>query len=260
MRCKQVREMLSAQLDGEDSPSEREAVDAHLAECLDCRRWLDRAAAVTRLARTSLVTPVRDLSETVLAAVPQPRHPWMVSALRIALGVVGAMQLLLGLAQIGQGAAGGHVHGAAGGTVTPGHLWHESAAWNVAVGAGFLFIAVRRTRAKALLPTLTAFVAMLCLLSINDLAAGRVAPLRLVTHGLVLAGYLIIVALSRPSLDPGEPPGEHPVGRPRWRVRFDDQPETVPSGGGLRLVSPPGQRGSYGRPSRSARAAYRDAA
>ena len=248
MGCEQVRELLSAQLDGEDDRSERAVVEAHLGECVDCRRWLNRAAAVTRLARTSLVTRVPDLSEAVLAAVPLPRRPRLARVLRTALGVVGTMQLLLGLAQIGQGAARDHTDISVG-HATPGHLWHESAAWNVAVGAGFLFIALRRTRPTALLPTLTVFVAMLFLLSVSDLAAGRVTPMRLVTHGFVLIGYLIIVALSRPLLDPGDPRVDS-VNRPGWRARFDDLSQATP--GRLRLVPAPRRRESHNRHRRAA--------
>lgn len=238
MRCEQAREMLSALLDGEDDPTEREAVDAHLDGCVGCRRWLDQAAEVTRLARTSVVKPVRDLSGAVLDALPATRFARLAWTLRLLLGLVGAAQLVLGLAQIGQGGPAGHVHVGGDPAVTPAHLWHESAAWNVAVGAGFLFIAVRRTRPKALLPTLTVFVAVLLLLSVGDLAAERVSLTRLVTHGLILAGYLIIVVLSRPSLDPGEPPAERSTSGPRWRVRFEErQPEVETRA--LRLVRPP---------------------
>ena len=61
---------------------------------------------------------------------------------------------------------------------TPGHLWHESAAWNVAVGAAFLFIALRRNRPSGLVPMLTAFVGMLApgaTAVIDDLTPGRSA-------------------------------------------------------------------------------------
>src|ERR1700760_2301641 len=69
MGCERWREMLSAQLDGEDDAGERELVDAHLAGCADCRAWLDRAAMVNRLTRTGLATPTPDLSATIMAAL-----------------------------------------------------------------------------------------------------------------------------------------------------------------------------------------------
>src|SRR4051812_29923166 len=134
--------------------------------------------------------------------------------LYVALAVVGAVQLILGLAQVGGGVSGAHVH--TGLDATPGHLWHESAAWNVAVGAGFLFIALRRSRPAALVPMLTSFVAMLLLLSVNDLSAARVDTTRLVSHGFVILGWLIVVALSRVTRDSAQPPGDRAAGGNGW--------------------------------------------
>jgi predicted anti-sigma-YlaC factor YlaD len=266
MGCEQWREALSAQLDGEETVVGQAETDVHLSRCSDCRHWLDRAATVTRLARTSVVTHRPDLVETVLGALAPPGGlagtaagvpataavgfpaetaatatgvpSWrgrLTTLLRAALGLLGAVQLVLGLAQIGGGTSGAHTHAAGGLTATSGHLWHESAAWNVAIGAGFLFVAVRRSRPAGLLPTLSVFVAMLVLVSVNDLIAAMVEPARLVSHGFVLAGYLIIVALSRPALDPSRPPSDNRPERPAWQVRFSGaDPQTPPK---LRLVS-----------------------
>ena len=243
--------MLSAQLDGEDDPADRERVDEHLAGCADCREWLDRAATVNRLTRTSVVTEVPDLSAAIMAAVAaQPAPPSRVSArfgwltraraataLYLGLAVIGAVQLILGLGQVGGGQSGEHVH--AGVDAAAGHLWHESAAWNVAVGAGYLFIALRRSRPAGLVPMLTAFVAMLLLLSVNDLTADRVDGARLVSHGFVILGYLLIVALSRVAPETARPPGAHVDGGSGWRARFEDDDEPAEPAAlvpGLRLV------------------------
>lgn len=287
--------MLSAQLDGEDLPAERAAVEAHLAGCAGCREWLDQAAAVNRLTSTSMATPP-DLTAAILAALPgaagdvgraaagdpsrageaggaadrlragetggsadRPRAVtgglvlmpaggsgslWrfrsfpVVGALLVVLAAVGAVQLILGLDQIGGGVVGAHVH--AGLDATPGHLWHESAAWNVAVGAGYLFIALRRVRPSGLVPMLTAFVGMLLLLSVNDLTAARVDAARLISHGFVIVGYLLIVALSRiPGGFVSTPPGTR-AGGGTWRASFAgaDDEEAVGEAvrPGLRLV------------------------
>ncbi|MEV6487473.1 zf-HC2 domain-containing protein [Actinoplanes sp. NPDC051633] len=236
MACERWREMLSAQLDGEDDPADRPLVDEHLAGCADCRAWLDRAATVNRLIRTAPVTPVPDLTAAILAAVPERKPPLLTRGrLYVGLAAVGAVQLILGLTQVGGGVSAAHVH--TGLTATPGHLWHESAAWNVAVGAAFLFIALRRSRPSGLVPLLTAFVGMLLLLSVNDLSAGRVDATRLVSHGFVLAGYLLVVALSRLGAGPATPPGMRSTG---WRAHFDEDGDEVapaePQTPRLRLV------------------------
>ena len=233
--------MVSAQLDGEDDPADRARVDEHLAGCAGCREWLDQAAMVNRLTRTGVVADVPDLSAAILAALPGPpavanRPPWRIgagAALYVALAAVGAVQLILGLAQVGGGVGSGHAH--AGLDATPGHLWHESAAWNVAVGAGFLFIALRRTRPTGLVPMLTAFVGMLLLLSVNDLSAARVDATRLVSHGFVILGYLIVVALSRVTGGSAQPPGDRVAGGGGWHFVEDDEAEE-PVRPALRLV------------------------
>lgn len=233
--------MLSAQLDGEDDPVLRPLVDEHLDGCAGCRDWLDRAAAVNRLTLTALTPQVPDLSATILAAlppvVPPSRRIPVKALLYLTLALVGAVQLILGLTQVGGGVSAGHAHNGLG--ATQGHLWHESAAWNVAVGAGYLFIGLRRTRPTGLVPMLTAFVAMLLLISVTDLTGGRVDIGRLVGHGFVIIGYLLVVALARGVGGAGAPPGAR-VGT-GWRARFDSgETEEAEVRPGLRLLPPMG--------------------
>lgn len=205
VNCHACREALSARLDGEDHPSERAPVDAHLAGCAACREWFDAAAAVTRLARTQVaVPPSRGVSDRVLAAAPTRRRARISRILHWVLGGLGAAQFLLAIAQATRFAGGAHVH--AGLVATSTHLWHESAAWNLALGAGFLWVGARRARPATMMPVLTVFLATLTLLSLDDLATGGVRGVWLLSHGVVLAGYVIIMLLGRPGLDIADPP------------------------------------------------------
>lgn len=215
------REALSARMDGEDEPVAPALVDAHLAQCGACRRWQGQAVAATRMVRLWPLDAAPPPADRLLAGYPQASRRtafsrargWLtrsrlVVALRVLLAGFGLAQFVLGIAQAAN-AATAHAHQA-------GHVFHESAAWNVAIGAGFAWIATRRGTPAGALPMLTAFVALLALLSANDLLAGAVETTRLVSHGFVVAGYAIVLALSRPALDPGAPPADRRRPQRRW--------------------------------------------
>jgi predicted anti-sigma-YlaC factor YlaD len=233
---------LSARLDGEAETGDPAATDAHLDGCYRCRAWLDDAARLRRLLTFSAVgTPgaagrgrgqagaagrsgqaggadqeCRDggVDPAILAAAPGPGRRRLALALRIGLCGVGMLQVLLGAAQVGDlaGAASGHqvVPG-----LSPEHLWHESAAWNVAVGAGFLWAAPRRARPTGLLPVVAAFLATLAMVSVDDLIAGQVAWARLASHLPVAVGSIMVIAIGLPALDFTPPPTSR-IGT-RWR-------------------------------------------
>jgi predicted anti-sigma-YlaC factor YlaD len=234
--CEEYREALSARLDGEDEPIPAADTDGHLRRCAACRQRLHDATAVTRMVRLQPVAATPRVDVAVVVSAVRPRGRRLAGVLRVALGALGAAQFVLGMLQIARNSAVDHDHNtivAAG--ATPGHLWHESAAWNVAVGAGFAWSAWRRTRPTGTLPMLTAFVGLLVLLSANDVFAGRVEQIRLLSHGFLLAGYAIVLALCHPRLDPGRPPRQGQRGH-RWRRRVLDLDATEPAPPSLRLI------------------------
>jgi hypothetical protein len=94
---------------------------------------------------------------------------------------------------------------------------------------------------------------MLLLLSVNDLTAARVDGTRLVSHGFVILGYVLVVALSRVGGGMAAPPGAQADGGAGWHVRLpgDEGGEAAPPR--LRLV--PGQPGPLTAAHREKRAA-----
>jgi predicted anti-sigma-YlaC factor YlaD len=206
---------LSARLDGEDEAGEGLVVDAHLAGCGDCRRWGDRAATVTRLTRTAPVQPFPDLVATVIAAAPpRPRARVRVeTALRVLLGCAGLGQLWLAIDGIVVASARGAHGGAELGGANLEHLTHESAAWNLALAVGFLWVAARSRRAAALVPLVGAFVAVLAALSLPDLLRGEVEWSREASHAVAMLGLLALMALGRFAGRPeeGTPAAARPV-------------------------------------------------
>lgn len=191
-------------------------IDAHLDACDACRRWYEDAALITRLARVDAGPgAIGGIPDTVLEATPRPTRARLANALRVVLALLGAGQILLAIAQLA-GPMGAD-------NVALMHMTHEFTAWNAAIGASFLFIAWRRTRPAALLPLLTAFVGVLTVLSVDDIVHGDVSAGRLGTHALLLAGYVVVIAMSRPSLNFDAPPGQRQRAQASaWRLGEHD--------------------------------------
>ncbi len=207
LTCELCREAISARLDGEDLPVAAGLVDEHLASCGACRRFEDDAARVTRLARIGIALPGPDLVENVLACAPS-RSRRVPLALRAGLVAVAIGQLSIALYGLliatgnGQRPHGGSVGGAG---LT--HLTHESSAWNLALGAGFLWVALRAHRTTGLVPVLGVFVGVLTLVSAADLVAGRVDSVRVLLHGLIVIGLVLVLLLDRHRVRGGSAPG-----------------------------------------------------
>jgi predicted anti-sigma-YlaC factor YlaD len=69
MACELARDELSAQLDGEQSPSPRMTLAEHLPGCTDCRDWEEAAHQLTRRVRLTPARTIPDRSAWILDAV-----------------------------------------------------------------------------------------------------------------------------------------------------------------------------------------------
>lgn len=191
MDCLTCREALSARLDGEAEPVPPSATDEHLHGCADCRAWHDRAAELSRTLRVRAAIDVPDLSAVILENAPVPVRGWWP---RLALGGVAVAQLALALAQVfGVGSTVAH-----GG----GHLFNESTAWNLAIGVGLFWAVFQRRAVAGLIPVLSGFVALLLVYSTYDLVTGAVPVSRVLGHGLLVAGLVLLVVIHRRHGDP----------------------------------------------------------
>lgn len=199
MTCDGYRDAASARLDGEPIGMSASALDAHLASCTQCAGWLQTATRAGRGLRVSGLTPP-DLSEAILQRVVLPatrlnRRRWWV---RLALAGVGLVQWALAMpALFGDNVA------MRGAMVMGAHAAHESAAWNLAMGASFLAVAVKPVRAIGTLPILATFVGVLALLSIPDVLSGVVEGARLASHAGIVVGLVLVALMSRSERLPG---------------------------------------------------------
>ncbi|WP_236796326.1 zf-HC2 domain-containing protein [Amycolatopsis sp. GM8] len=187
MRCETFREALSARIDGEPEPVDPATVDRHLESCADCRAWYSGAQDLRRWMTVRAAPAMPDLTGVILERIPAPTgERWPV---RIGLGIVALAQLALSVAQL-LGAATGM--DAMSGASMLEHLTHESTAWNIAVGIGLLWAALRPRAAAGQLPVMTGFVLVLTGLSIADLLGHAVSLGRLASHVFVVIGLALL--------------------------------------------------------------------
>ncbi len=201
MRCEVAREALSARIDGEREPVPAARVDEHLQECAECRTWRDQVAAqadvLQRLARQS---PVAAVADTSARRPPRPvgwRH-WQ----RWALLAVGVAQCALGAAQafgVGLGLHQGHQGGG-------GHLFNESTAWSLALGAVMIAAAWRPAIAAGLAGVLAAFAIVLAVYLVADGLSGDVTSARMLSHLPVLLGAVLAMLVWREEAAPPPAP------------------------------------------------------
>ena len=209
VECDTCREALSARLDGEPEGVPAEQVDTHLATCALCQTWHAEASALTRTLRVRAATPVPDLTAAILDAAPPITPPTPRSWPRILLGCVAIAQLALGMGQVaGSWTAAMHVGHAMG--VGGGHLFNESTAWNLAVGLGLLWTALRPDATSGMLPVVAAFLAVLIPYSASDLLSGTVTASRVLSHLILVIGLALLVLVHFGNRGPsGQTPLQH---------------------------------------------------
>ncbi|AOS64840.1 zf-HC2 domain-containing protein [Actinoalloteichus hymeniacidonis] len=200
MDCERYREALSARIDGEASVLPESEINRHVQGCSECHAWEGAVTDMRRSMHVRSAPAVPDLTDRIMA-MPAPAKPRR-QRRRILLGIVAVTQILLGVGQLLGG--GHHVHGASGG-LTAGHLINESAAWNLALGVGLLWAAVRTRAAAGQLPMLGGFAVVLGLVSIGDLVGGLVTAERVLSHSLVFIGVILLMTVARGHREEGLP-------------------------------------------------------
>jgi predicted anti-sigma-YlaC factor YlaD len=193
MRCIRFREAISARIDGEDPGLTTEEIDAHVAQCADCRSWAGAAASPALRALASPDDPVA-IDPALLArfvrptVAPEPARVGLISTVewRVMLAVIA-------LAQVGLTWPGGLLDGGHASI----HLSHELTAWDMGLAVGFLVVAWRPARAWGMLPLVAVLVAAMVVTSGVDLASGHALLGREAVHALALAGLGCVWALAR---------------------------------------------------------------
>jgi len=216
MRCAQIREGLSARLDGEDPGLDPAELAAHLAGCPACTAHAAELDALHRAVRVREAEPVPDLTAAILAQAPAlggtaparradaPAAPWWaigrerISTARWALLTVALTQLVLAGPALLQRSGAEHVS-------------RELGAFDVALAVGLLVAAWQPWRAWGLLPAGLALGLVLAVTAIADVLTGNAEALGEAHHVLDLAGMVLLWLVAREARDlsrqaPARPP------------------------------------------------------
>ena len=203
MECEIAREALSARMDGEHEPVPARRVDEHLASCPECRQWQDELNSQMDLLR-GLIAADRTRMTAVTDSVAQPALPETRDGLdrvRIALAVVGGIQIVLAVLQAAGVSIGVHVGHSMG-----GHVVNESTAWSVALGVAMLVAAARPAAAMGLAIVGGVFTLVLTGYVVVDGLTGAVGAVRMLSHLPALAGVVLTVLVwRRHTLEPPRP-------------------------------------------------------
>jgi predicted anti-sigma-YlaC factor YlaD len=190
MRCDDIREAVSARLDGEELPVgvDAAAVDRHLATCTACAAHAAAAERLHRQVRVRSAEPVPDLVGPIMAAAPdlgRPAREWP----RYALLAVALTQLVLALPALLLGD-------------DPGasiHVARELGSFDVALAVGLLWAAWQPRRAAGLLPMAAALAGTLIVTAVLDAGRGQAPVLGEAHHVLDLCGVALLWLVANPT-------------------------------------------------------------
>lgn len=148
-------------------------VESHIDGCAACRRWQDAAHQLRR-------ATLRPVDENEAVSVEMPRLPERFTAHRwVRLVLAWAAVLLIVWNVVDMFAAG------SGSAI---HLERHQAAFDVALGLAFLFVAWRPDRAYGMVPFAAAFTFALTSAAIIDLFNGASTLLRESAHLIEIVG------------------------------------------------------------------------
>lgn len=180
MRCSDARDLISARLDREASPTDGRALDAHLRGCPACAAYRGSVERLHRALRVRAAEPVPDLSAAIVAsAAPAAASPreWV----RWALVVLAATELALAVPRLlGDDA----------------HVGRHVGSLSAALAVGMLWAAWRPERAAGLVPVALALTACSVATAALDLADGAVGAGAEAHHVLEAATLVLLWLLA----------------------------------------------------------------
>ena len=178
MECDTARLAISSAID--DGVVVSDEIDEHVAGCAACRQWRE---GVHQLRRATLRT-VSGTASPAVAVSELPRRFTMHRWIRFALAWAGALLVAWNVVDMFSAGSGLTIH-----------FERHQAAFDVALGLAFLFVAWRPDRAYGMVPFAAAFAIALTLSAVIDLANGASTFDRESAHLIEILGLALLWAL-----------------------------------------------------------------
>ncbi len=218
--CDDAVDALSALADGEDPGLPRAVVDAHVAGCESCRRFQSQLDDV--------VVPFTTPSPVVAVAGPDESQRFVEKVVAEA-GTVDRSGVWWMLRALLAAVAVGYLLIAVPGMllstdVHHGHISHHLGIFSTAYAVTLLFVAVRPSRARALVPFTVVMAVGMVAFAVVDVMDGEAFALSEMSHLLELAGLVLVWLLAT---------------RRGWPGRAPLQAETSPAAGPASAASRP---------------------
>lgn len=189
MKCSDVREALSAQLDGEPAVQSDESVQAHVATCAECSSWVATAADASRRVRLRAAADVDDLAPKVATALREramggrPEH----AVARTLLAITALVQLALSVTVFLATSDASH----------SAHTHREVGATEIALAFGVLAAAWQPWRAAGMLPVVAALAVGLGVITFIDVGGGLVPAFHEVPHLLAAVEAVLLFQMRK---------------------------------------------------------------
>ena len=180
MDCHDVRESLSAALDGETSPISSELTAAHVRGCPACREWQRSAQEVVRQLRLTSVSLEHDLSGAVLGALaPEAALPFLQRVLLLLTGLA-QLAITVPLLLLGHDGEGSR------------HVAHELGSFDLALAVAFVVGALRPKLSSGLAWPCGFAAAGLLATALIDIGMGETPGFDELQHGIAVIGAALL--------------------------------------------------------------------
>lgn len=191
MECDAARDAISVAID--DGSELSAATLQHIAGCDECDDWQEQAHRLRRQMLRAATSPTRDLEVEQLPARFR-LHRW----LRFVLAWAGVLLVVWNVVDMFAPGSGSAIHPE-----------RHQAAFGVALGLAFLYVARRPDRAYGMVPFAATFTLALSVSAVIDLANGASTFVRESAHLVELAGLGVLWVLGA-AAGPGRKPRSGP--------------------------------------------------